>query len=272
MQSTNKSSIQFISSTDRHLLTTFDNVKALNDAVSTHMTTLKANSCREQIMQLLSLISKHSVKMLGVSWMSNQTMATHLNVSTRTVQRYIKELIELDIIAVYQTKDIKRKGQTSNTLVIKNVENANVEPVKADCRTACHTKQSLKKHNKSNTRIRNAHESPNTINLDSDSSFLKDSLPAALYNTLKIFNAEEIYNLTGIIYRAKALIDRSIQIEDHSKDFTGTIKAVILKAKTSKIKNFNNYLYRSIQATTAAISRRSAPSQPNMSWLAGGAS
>ncbi|MED1599759.1 hypothetical protein [Alkalihalophilus marmarensis] len=248
-------------------LSCYTSIEELNQSVKAHREANKGD-LNKTMLEVLDILSRHSCVYLGVSYLRKSKIAEMIGKSKRTVIRVCNALEEMGIIQQHELKRVKGdKRQTSNAIVILPLDNEKEESDSPNC----HTKEAPNKANKSNTRIRNAHESPNTINLDSDSSFLKQSLPSALYQTLKIFSAEEIYNLTGIIYRAKASIDRTIQIEDHSKDFTDTIRTVILKAKTSKLKNLNNYLYRSIQATTAAILRRSVSSQPHMSWLAGSA-
>ena len=78
----------FMINTERQKLQSFNSVKELNKAVSIHMETLKENSCKEKIMKLLSIMSQHSLQIIGVNWLSVSSMAEIIGTSERTVQRY----------------------------------------------------------------------------------------------------------------------------------------------------------------------------------------
>lgn len=80
------------------------------------------------------LISQHSVKYFGVSYMSNATMGKKLECSPRTVQRSIAKLSKLGAIEVFAARrKTGDKRQTANVLRL-------VRRPAEDCRTECHTK------------------------------------------------------------------------------------------------------------------------------------
>ncbi|WP_214798925.1 MULTISPECIES: helix-turn-helix domain-containing protein [unclassified Exiguobacterium] len=80
------------------------------------------------------LISQHSVKYFGVSYMSNATMGKKLECSPRTVQRSVAKLAKLGAIEVFAARrKTGDKRQTANVLRL-------VRRPAEDCRAECHTK------------------------------------------------------------------------------------------------------------------------------------
>lgn len=80
------------------------------------------------------LISQHSVKYFGVSYMSNATMGKKLECSPRTVQRSIAKLSKLGAIEVFAARrKTGDKRQTANVLRL-------VRRPAEDCHAECHTK------------------------------------------------------------------------------------------------------------------------------------
>ncbi len=77
------------------------------------------------------LISKHSVKYFGVSYMSNATMGKKLECSPRTVQRSVAKLAKLGAIEVFAARrKTGDKRQTANVLRL-------VRRPAEDCPTEC---------------------------------------------------------------------------------------------------------------------------------------
>ncbi|KYG34931.1 helix-turn-helix domain-containing protein [Alkalihalobacillus trypoxylicola] len=241
----------YILSNERNTLQSFATLDALNQSVSAHMDTLKAYSCKESIMALLAHISSHSVVILGVSWMSNKTMAEHLKVSVRTIQRSIKELIALKIIKAYQTQDIKRRGQTSNTYVILPVEpltelkNDNIQP---SSHGVSLSKQSLKQPFKKSKDLVNVISDPSNQN---EIFCLPTYIPNrfAMYAKLISKNESDIvklYNKVQLAY-SKCALDHSI--DAYLDDVIRVLQGVVYKVKYGKIKNIFGYLYKGVLET-----------------------
>lgn len=69
----------------------------------------------------LNLLKQYSLKVIGVSHLKYQTIADKLEVSTRTVMRNIKKLIELRIITKISTTRIKSGGDGANVFVINTL-------------------------------------------------------------------------------------------------------------------------------------------------------
>jgi hypothetical protein len=236
----------FYSNTERQSLQSFTSIDQLNHTVSIHMETLKQNSCKEKIMKLLSIMSQHSVTIIGVSWMSNTTMASLLDCSVRTVQRYIKELIDLSIIKAHMTKDIKRRGQTSNTYQILPVEPA-TEPKASKCRTSCqgdcHTKQSLKQPSNQPKEHSNVSESTNELILPTYIPERFAKVASLICNTDK-----DIVNLYSKVQLAFSKCNLDNDIEYYLPEAVNVLKGVIYKVKHSKVSNVLGYFYKGVLA------------------------
>ncbi|WP_413381271.1 helix-turn-helix domain-containing protein [Alkalihalobacillus sp. 1P02AB] len=243
----------YVLSTDRHTLQSHDTLDGLNQSVSAHMETLKAYSCKESIVQLLSIMSQHSVVILGVSYMSNKTMADKLGVTTRTIQRYIKELVDLNIITVHQTQDNRRRGQTSNTFVIVPFEpiaeesEPVVEPVTADVPATCHPKQSINLTSKKTKDHNNVTHDKSIKNQLILPTYIPERF--AMYANLISKNEKDIvklYNKVQLAY-SKCALDYSL--DNYLDAVYRVLKGVVYKVKYGKIKNVFGYFYRGVLAT-----------------------
>lgn len=107
-----------------------------NDVNATHA--YHRDRLRDQLnktdQNVFFLISQHSVKYYGVSYMSNATMGKKLECSPRTVQRSIAKLAKLGAIEVFAARrKTGDKRQTANVLRL-------VRRPAEDCRAECHTK------------------------------------------------------------------------------------------------------------------------------------
>lgn len=104
-----------------------------NDVNATHA--YHRDRLRDQLnktdQNVFYLISQHSVKYFGVSYMSNATMGKKLECSPRTVQRSIAKLSKLGAIEVFAARrKTGDKRQTANVLRL-------VRRPTDDCRTEC---------------------------------------------------------------------------------------------------------------------------------------
>lgn len=82
---------------------------------------------------------------------------------------------------------------------------------------------------------------------------LKDTVPPLIYETLYVFSEDfdQMYNYIGIIFRAKAKVQKKykivIHLEEHDNDINKILLACFRKFKTDRrIKNKDNYLFKSI--------------------------
>src|SRR5699024_1708481 len=85
----------------------FSSIEELNHHVSQHV---KNNQLNDTQYKLLTILSQHSVKYLGASYLKVSTLMALLDVSRRTVQRNLKVLVDLGIIKKVSTLRPVRGG------------------------------------------------------------------------------------------------------------------------------------------------------------------
>lgn len=94
----------------------FESLQELNHHVSQHV---KNNQLNDIQYRLLTVLSQHSCKYYGASYLKVSTLMSLLDVSRRTVQRNLKVLVDLGIIERVMTLRIISGGTGSNIWVIK---------------------------------------------------------------------------------------------------------------------------------------------------------
>jgi hypothetical protein len=118
----------------------------LNHSMSFHFKTIKLWLEGEKIMAFFQKLGEYSVKYLGVSYMNNRTMAKEMKCSVRTIQRYIKQLQQINVLTVIPTAKTKNNGRTSNTIVILPILKEAEKEEKSDSPAACHGGEHSIKH------------------------------------------------------------------------------------------------------------------------------
>lgn len=116
----------YIYQNQREQLMTFRNVDHLNDSIRSYLYKYKtelhnANSHYKNlnaIGKVFKVIYTHSIKVAGVSFLSNKTVAQMVGISVRSVRRATRKLLELGIILKVSTKRLNG-SDTTNTIVIK---------------------------------------------------------------------------------------------------------------------------------------------------------
>lgn len=98
----------------------FESVDAMDRHIEAHLTNIGL-FINENTLHLLEFIARHSLKVVGVSWLSVRSMAKLLSVSDRTVQRALAKLEQLGVINRIATVD-PDGGQGANLVVIKPAE------------------------------------------------------------------------------------------------------------------------------------------------------
>lgn len=98
----------------------FENKLELKQSVRQHIKKIKTQDMRadrkQGLIDVTMLLFNMSQKIVGVSWMSYKTMAKRLNVSDKTIQRRIDQLVELGIIGKMSARRSTDKMRTSNVL------------------------------------------------------------------------------------------------------------------------------------------------------------
>ncbi|WP_391116019.1 helix-turn-helix domain-containing protein [Psychrobacillus sp. L3] len=202
--------------------------------------------------EVLELISQYACKFVGVCYLSKSKIASTLSVSYKTVQRSCKRLEELGIFIQHTTKRATGdKRQSSNAIVIQAYQVGEVE-----CPTIMSDQEAFSKTIKSNNT--DDTKKADSYELDSKESLIKQGLVNKLPLTLQyalapFFKTDELYTLVGTIYKAKASIDRTIQLDDYEDEYRQSILSVINAFRRGKVKNLSGLLYHAIKSATKTI-------------------
>lgn len=202
---------------------------------------------------VLELISQYSCKFVGVCYLSKSKVASILSISYKTVQRSCKHLEELGIIIQRSMKRASGdKRQSSNAIIIQSYQVEEVE-----CPTMMTDQEALYKTIKSN----NTDDTEQVVSKEEiadKQSLIKQGLvtklPVAIqYALAPFFNSDELYKLSGTIFKAKASVDKSIKIEDNEGEYYNSILSVINSYKREKVTNLHALLYHAIKSVTRSI-------------------
>lgn len=233
-------------------LQTFHNIHELNRAVKHHKRLVSSNK-HKNIYAVLDLISQYSCVYFGVSFLTQNSIATKLNISYKTVQRAVDKLVELGIVIKHPSKRAGGdKRQTSNILVIQPIIDDSVQPEVAEVSNQETPLLNSKSNNTSETE-----KSVATKEADKR-TLIKDGLVAKLPPTLQhalapFFDYNELYTMAGVVFKAKAAVDKSIRIEEHENEYYKAIIEVMSAFKRGKVRNLPGLLSHAVKATTRAI-------------------
>lgn len=70
------------------------------------------------------------------------------------------------------------------------------------------------------------------------------------------YNAKGVYDIYGVLLRAKPLVNKDILLEDWAPEYIQAFKATIFNYKCGKVRNLHGYLFSTWQSITAWISRK----------------
>lgn len=234
-------------------LQTFHDISGLNRAVKHHKRLISSTK-HKNIYAVLDYISQYSCVYFGVSFLSQNSIATELNISYKTVQRAVDKLVELGIVIKHASKRASGdKRQTSNILVIQPVIDESVQPEVSN-------QEAPQLNSKSN----NTDETEKSVvPKESDKqTLIKDGLVAKLPPTLQhalapFFDYQELYALAGVVFKAKATVDKSVRIEEHEAEYYQAIIEIMSAFKRGKVRNLAGLLSHAVKATTRSIWIRS---------------
>lgn len=227
-------------------LQTFTSLNDMNAALKEHKR-LVSSSKHRNIYAVLDLISQHSCVYFGVSFLSQKSIAEKLNISYKTVQRSIDKLVDLGIVIKYACKRAGGdKRQTSNIVVI--------QPLKEDDQAEVSSHETPLLNSKN---INNTSETEKAVAADRQlliKQGLVNKLPLVLQCALApFFDTDELYSLAGVVFKAKASIDKSIELEEHEQHYYKAIIDVMSAYKRGKVRNLAGLLSHAIKATTRTI-------------------
>ena len=223
----------------------FSSIEELNKntkSIREQFGTLLTKSARN----VLDVLHRYACKYPGVCFLSKTKIAEMIGISRRTVIRACDLLEKLGIIKQHVTKRADGdKRQSSNAIVFIKVISENVT---AECHTINTPLNTKIINNTNDTKIA---EQKRTSLINKG---LEIKLPKILQRALAIFfDGEQLYKLSGIVFKAKASIDKSIILEDYETDYYNAILSVINAYKRGKVFNFEGLLYHAIKATTHSI-------------------
>lgn len=226
-------------------LQSFNDIQSLNDAINEHKRALSSPKLKNA-RAIFQLIAEHSCVYIGVSFLTQNSIAKKLGISSKTVQRAVDKLVEIGAVV---KRACKRAGgdrrQTSNIIVIQPSVQAEVSSHKTDL------------INQNNINTNETEKSVVAKEVDKQ-ALIKDGLVAKLPPTLKnalapFFDYNELYALAGVVFKAKAAVDKSIRIEKHETEYYKAIIEVMSAFKRGKVRNLAGLLSHAVKATTRAI-------------------
>lgn len=227
------------------------NTKAIRDQFAHELSTAAR--------KVLDVLNRYASKYYGVCYLSKNKIADMLGISRRTVIRVCNRLEELGVIAQYEMDRTGGRGQTVNAIVFvtqisaREAFSADIEGVSDNVRENENVTGDVTPLYAPN----NAKNNLNTNDTEKE-SLLKKGLVTKLPTTLQkalapFFDADKLYELSGIIFKAKASVDRKITLEENEQDYYNAILSVINAYKRGKAKNLHGLLYSAIKATTRGL-------------------
>lgn len=249
-----------------HEYSTFETVKEMDEAISEH---IRRNQyeLNETDRNVLTMLSRYSVKYKGVAHLKVETIAKAIGKSGRTIQRSLRKLERLNVIERREFIRKKTGGNGANIYVILPVDVAAETSSREDADKPMDISDSdtdepvetitlLSDNNNNNTLLDT--DNPNKPTKDDIiKRGLKNAIPTPVYDALEpFFNGQDLYNTYGILLRAKAKISRYITLELYAERYIDAFYNVIRLYKNGRIRNLSGYLYVTWERLTAEISRQ----------------
>lgn len=226
-------------------LSTFETVAHMDEAIRTYKA---AHTLTKGEHDVLEVLTRHSCKYPGVSFMTNTKLGEIVGKRRETVSRIRTKLTKKGFIKQYPLKrDGGDRRETGSAAVIIPVETEERTPSVTPKKS--HHKASHKTNYKTNTHTRDE--------AGAGKRALRQSIPKAIYDALAPFyDVNGLYNTYGVLLRAKASIDRTITFEDHAQAYIDVFVNVIRKLKRGEVRKLDGLLYSAWQKVTAEVSRR----------------
>lgn len=223
----------------------FQSVEELNAAIRQHRA---ANELTKTELAVLDVLAQYSCVEPGVSYLRKSKIGEIIGKSRRTIIRACNRLESLGIIKQYKRmRETGDRRQTSNLIVIQAI----VTP-------ECHTEEAPQLNSKSNNTYSNG--------------ALKRAVHSPLYDALSpYFNDGELYRVIGVLYRAKASVDRNITIEDHTTEYIDAFKSVVYSHKLGNVRSLFGCLFAAWREVTVELKRRNTMRNSGLfyDWLNG---
>ncbi|MEX3621837.1 hypothetical protein [Viridibacillus arvi] len=253
-------------------LQSFKSVEDLNEAIKYHRE-LHADTLTPSARNALDVLARYSCVFPGVSYRSKKEIAVELEIDIRTVRRACNLLEDLGVIKQHSTKRHNGdKRQSTNAIVIlkpstddmkENVlpECPSIEaPAKTSLRDINNTSDTQKADLPTSSAVqdkRAKEEERKEQEQESLKQGLLDKLPSPLKVLSPFFNYDKLYSLAGVVYKAKASIDKTISLEHHESKYRKAIQSVMSAYKRGKIECLESVIYTAIKRVTRSIKVKS---------------
>jgi len=244
----------YITEEKLNALQSFTSIKEMDQAIREHR---KNNHLSQTEKEVLFTLSQYSVKYIGVSYLRKNNIAAAVGKSRRTIIRVCNRLEELGVIKQYQTKRITGdRRQSVNIIVIQPLQRPKKEDVTTE---VAQPKTPTQAKNINNTYKDTGSQekcTPPSIN-EIIKKGLAHALPEKIFTALApFFNGKELYDIYGVLLRAKAKVNPTLRIEEHHEDYVGAFYNVVRLYKKGKVKNLRSFLYTSWENVSTEIDRR----------------
>jgi predicted transcriptional regulator len=253
-------------------LQSFATIEALNESVRAFLYKHK-HELAESAVNVLKLLARHSCKIIGVSFLKVNTIATSLEISSRTVRRALKTLDEqygvIERKTTLRTEGKLRGGNGHNVYVIKPFDTSVMPTVLPDlslrdeAETPTESKgvdvklQGETKPCEAGTLVDlkneiNVNTAAKEIPVDElDQSFTPEIVPVEFKNVVSPFfnSASKIYELYQRVIMAYKRCKLDKPIEEVIDTVISSFKETIFAKKMNRIREtFNGYFYRILEA------------------------
>lgn len=246
---------------------TFKNKQQLNEAVTQHLA-LNRYDLNATDRATLKAVARYAVKFAGAAHLKAGTIANLIGKSVKTARRAVNKLAELGIVSKVATTRKVNGGKGANIIVILPVDERELtieEDTTESVQSTVSSRQQAEMPTASKTQTsENTTEPIYSFNRNiyiketaPTHGALKRSIPSELFATLKpYFNDADMYNVVGILYRAKSSVDRSIMFEDFTTDYIDAFQSVIFRYKRGKVRNLFGCLFVAWRQVATEIKRR----------------
>jgi len=255
-------------------LQTFASVEEMNVAVRGYKSEYALSKTEVAI---LDAITRYACKYTGVCYLKKQKIAEESGfTSRRTAIRACHKLEASGIIKQYETRRISGdKRQSVNIIVIQRpsvaagiseeVETKEGAGSGASLSSESHGKVTGASHPKEafqqtslQTNTYKETVADTLINMEYIAKRgLKCAIPEAIYDAFSpFFDATTLYEMYGVLLRAKAKVNAPFMIEDYADRYIDHFYNVIRLYKKGKVKNLAGYLYVTWERLTSELCRQ----------------
>ncbi|MEK5528538.1 helix-turn-helix domain-containing protein [Viridibacillus sp. FSL R5-0468] len=251
-------------------LQSFQSVEDLNEAIKYHRD-LHAEILTPSTRNVLDVLARYSCVYPGVSYRSKKEIAEELEIDIRTVRRACNLLEDLGVIKQHSTKRHNGdKRQSTNAIVVLKPSTVDVRinvlpecppkeaPAKTSLRDINNTRDTGKTDLPTSAAIKELKDQERKAE---EQVLLKeglvDKLPTPIRVLAPFFKSSDLYQLSGIIFKAKASIDRKIVLEHHEGKYRKALLSVMSAYKQGKVECLESVIYTTIKRVTRSIKVKS---------------